>query len=82
MSPQSIDVKSVTRQIDYQIWEFAPLKFISKVPLMKLIQRKLRISLGAQRHQQVLIQVHCDQPQYQGKTDEFVTNSAVSEAEI
>ena len=82
MSPQSIDVKSVTRQIDYQIWEFAPLKFISKVPLMKLIQRKLRISLGAQRHQQVLIQVHCDQPQYQGKIDEFVTNSAVSEAEI
>ena len=57
MSLQSMDVKSVTIKMDYdcQIWELVPLKFISKVPLMKLIQRKLRIFLGAQRDQQVLI---------------------------
>ena len=30
------------------IWELVLLKFISKVPLMKLMQRKLRIFLGAQ----------------------------------
>ena len=57
MSLQSMDVKSVTIKMDYdyQILELVPLKFISKVPLMKLIQRKLRIFLGAQRDQQVLI---------------------------
>ena len=57
MSLQSMDVKSVTIKMDYdyQIWELVPLIFISKVPLMKLIQRKLRIFLGAQRDQQVLI---------------------------
>ena len=55
MGPQIIDVKSVTRQVDYQIWELVPLKFMSKVPLMKLLQRKFKIFLGAQRHQQVLI---------------------------
>ena len=57
MSLQSMDVKSVTIKMDYdyQIWELVPLKFISKVPLMKLIKRKLRIFLGAQRDQQVLI---------------------------
>ena len=55
ISPQCIDVKSVIRQMDYQIWEFVPLKLISKVPLMKLMQRKLRIFVGAQRHQLVLI---------------------------
>ena len=41
--------------MDYKILELVQLKFISKVPVMKLIQRKLRIFLGAQRHQQVLI---------------------------
>ena len=55
VSPQSIDVKSVTRQMDYKIWELVPVKFISKIHLMKVIQRKLRIFLGAQCHQQVLI---------------------------
>ena len=55
ISPQCIDVKSVIRQMDYQIWEFVPLKLISKVPLMKPMQRKLRIFVGAQRHQLVLI---------------------------
>ena len=46
MSPQSIYVKSVARQIYYRIWEL--------VPLMKLIQRKLRIFLGAQCHQLII----------------------------
>ena len=39
--PTMYDVKFVTRQMDYQIWELVPVKFVSNV-LMKLIKRKLR----------------------------------------
>ena len=53
MRPQSIGVKSVTRQTDYQIWELVPLKFISKVR-HEANAKKIKNFLGAQ-HQQVLI---------------------------
>ena len=84
MSPQSIDVKSVTRKMDYQIWELVLLKFISKVPLMKLMQRKLRIFFRSSTSPTSThtLASHCQQPQHQGKVDKFVTNAAVSEAEI
>ena len=83
MSSKSIDVKSVTRQMDYQIWELVPLKFISKVhheANAKKIKNFFRSSTSpASTH---TLASHCHQPQYQGKIDEIVTISAVSEAEI
>ena len=81
MSPQSIDVKSVTRQMDYQTWELVPLKFISEVPLMKLM-KLIFFRSSTSPTSTLTLASHCHQPQHQGKIDEIVTNSAVSEAKI
>ena len=70
--------------MDYQIWELVSLKFISMVPPMELMQRKLKIFFRSSTFpaSTYTLVSHCHQPQNQGKIDEIVKNSAVSEAEI
>ena len=54
------------------------------VPLMELMQRKLKIFFRSSTFpaSTYTLVSHCHQHQNQGKIDEIVKNSAVSEAEI